>query len=159
MVLANTLSRAYRVPCETKMTASKTLRGETERDVDVINMHNICLSQKLRKLRCKQKKKQTELKAAIRQGWPPQKSEVAVCIHDYFPFTLQNGFIFKGERLVVPTALRDNMLVKLHSSHIGILGCLRRAREVIYWPGMNKDVEDYIAQCETCNNYQREQGK
>ena len=49
-----------------------------------------------------------ELKVIIRQGWPPQKSEVAVCIHDYFPFrdelTLQNGLIIKGERLVVPTA-------------------------------------------------------
>ena len=38
MVLADTLSRAYRVPSETEMTSSKTLRGETERDVEVIHM-------------------------------------------------------------------------------------------------------------------------
>lgn len=36
-----------------------------------------------------------ELKAEIQQDWPPEISEVAVCIHDYFQlraeFTLQNG--------------------------------------------------------------------
>ena len=57
---------------------------------------------------------------------------------------MQNGLIFKGERLVVPTSLREEMTEKLHSSHIGIQGCLRRARETLYWPGMNKKVEDYI---------------
>ena len=51
------------------------------------------------------------------------------------------------------------MLQKLHSSHIGIQGCLHRAREVLYWPDMNQAVEDYIAQSDTCNNYQSEQGK
>ena len=72
---------------------------------------------------------------------------------------MQNGLIFKGEILVVPTSLREEMAEKLHSSHIGIQGCLRRARETLYWPGMNKKVEDYIAKCSTCNNYQSEQAK
>ena len=27
------------------------------------------------------------------------------------------------------------MLKKIHASHIGIEGCLRRAREILYWPG------------------------
>ena len=51
------------------------------------------------------------------------------------------------------------MTEKLHSSHIGIQGCLRRARETLYWPGMYKKVEDYIAKCGTCNSYQTEQAK
>ena len=51
------------------------------------------------------------------------------------------------------------MTEKLHSSHIGIQGCLRRARETLYWPGMNKKVEDYIAKCSTGNSYQSEQAK
>ena len=72
---------------------------------------------------------------------------------------MQNGLIFKGERLVVPRSLREEMTEKLHSSHIGIQSCLRRARETLYWPGMNKKVEDYIAKCSTCNNYQLEQAK
>ena len=38
MILADTISKAYRVPSETKMLASKPLRDETERDIEVINM-------------------------------------------------------------------------------------------------------------------------
>lgn len=169
MVLADTLSRAYRVQSDATLEQNypEELRGETARDVESINM-----AQYLPVSEETQLKMQTateadpvlrELKAAIRRGWPMIKQDVPICIHDYFPFrdelTLQNGLIFKGERLVVPTAMRDDLLHKLHSSHIGIQGCLRRAREVLYWSGMNQAVEDYIAQCDTCNKYQSEQAK
>lgn len=135
MVLADTLSRAYRVPSETERTASKMLQGETERGVEVIKMAQYLLISEATQSQMQAETKAgyivLELKTAIRQGWPPQKSEVAGCIHDYFPFreelTLQNGLIFKRERLIIPTALRDSMLTKLHSTHIGIQGCLRRA--------------------------------
>ena len=132
MVLADTLSRAYRVPSETERTASETLRGETERDVEVIKMAQyLYLSLKLRRNRSRPRLIVLELETAIRQGWPPQKSEVAGCIHDHFPFreelTLQNGLIFKRKRLIIPTALTDSMLATLHSTHMGIQVCLRRA--------------------------------
>ena len=51
------------------------------------------------------------------------------------------------------------MLSKIHANHIGIQGCLRRARGVLYWPGLNKDVEDYVAKCEVSNSQPVEQGK
>jgi len=51
------------------------------------------------------------------------------------------------------------MLTKNHASHIGIQGCLRRAREVLYWPGMNKDIEDHVAKCEVCNSQPAAQGR
>ena len=104
-----------------------------------------------------------DLKTVIRHSWPLRKEDVPVKVRDYFPFrdelTMQNRLIFKGERLVVPTSLREEMTEKLHSSHTGIQGCLRRARETLYWPGMNKKVEDYIAKCSTCNSYKSEQAK
>ena len=77
-----------------------------------------------------------DLKTVIRHGWLLRKEDVPVKVRDYFPFrdelTMQNGLIFKGERLVIPTSLREEMTEKLHSSHIGIQGCLRRARETLY---------------------------
>lgn len=84
-------------------------------------------------------------------------------VKPYFPFrdelSLQNGLIFKGERLVIPLKLVPTMLHKIHSSHIGIQGCLRRARESLYWPGMNNDIEMFIAKCETCNSLLMKQAK
>ena len=54
---------------------------------------------------------------------------------------VDNGLVFFGERRVVPTSLRKEMLHQIHRSPIGIEGCLRRAREVIYWPRMNAEVK------------------
>jgi hypothetical protein len=104
-----------------------------------------------------------ELKSAISKVWPVTKEEVSVSIREYFPFreelTLQNGLIFKGERLVIPTSMRSEMLSKLHKSHIGVQGCLRRAREALYWPNMNRDVEQFIYECDICNKHPAAQGK
>ena len=50
------------------------------------------------------------LKTIIRQGWPATK-EVSENIRDYFSFReelpIQNVLVFKGERLVIPTSMRD----------------------------------------------------
>ena len=97
-----------------------------------------------------------ELKTTIREGWPEDNDRLPVKVRDYFPFreemTLQNGLAFKGERLAVPESAREEMKAKIHASHIGIQGCLRRAREVLYWPGINKDIENCIAKCVVCNS-------
>ena len=42
------------------------------------------------------------------------------------------------------------MLKQIHRSHIGIEGCLRRTREVLYWPLMNAEVKDFITKCSVC---------
>ena len=48
----------------------------------------------------------------------------------------------------------------VHSSHIGIEGCLRRARECIYWPGMNAEIKEHvISSCAVCNAYPASQQK
>ena len=42
----------------------------------------------------------------------------------------------------MPMAMRAQMLEKIHSSHIGAEGCLRRAREVVFWPGMTAEINE-----------------
>ena len=62
-------------------------------------------------------------------------------------------------RVDIPKVLRRDMLERIHSSHIGIEGCLRRARECLYWPGMNADVKDFIERCEVCRLCDAQQQK
>ncbi|KAK2146392.1 hypothetical protein LSH36_611g03056 [Paralvinella palmiformis] len=40
----------------------------------------------------------------------------------------------RGEQIVIPIGLRADMKKAVHSSHIGIEGSLRRARECLFWP-------------------------
>ena len=70
-----------------------------------------------------------------------------------------DDIIFKVQRVVVPTMMRSQMLKKIHSSHIGTGGCLRRAREALYWPGMNTAIRENASACEACNTHRTEQSK
>lgn len=51
------------------------------------------------------------------------------------------------------------MIKKIHSSHIGINGCIRRAKDVMYWPGMSSQIKDVIENCDTCNTTRQGQRK
>lgn len=173
MYLADTLSRAYRVRKSTKEDVAEDvmyiedMRGDTERELEHINMIQYLPVSEPTLIAIQQATESDptlrELKRTIRQGWPATKAGVSANISGYFTFrdelSLQNGLVFKGERLVIPMSVKADMLAKIHRSHIGIQGCLRRAREVAYWPGMNKDVEDYVAKCAVCNSQPVEQGK
>jgi len=43
-----------------------------------------------------------------------------------------DGLMFKGDRVVVPRDTRSEILRRLHSPHIGMNGCIRRARESVF---------------------------
>ena len=58
--------------------------------------------------------------------------------------------MFKGKRFVVPAAMRKEMMVLAHASHVGIEGSIRRARETMFWPRMSSELKKYIAKCDIC---------
>ena len=61
--------------------------------------------------------------------------------------------------MIIPTAMRKAMLERIHSSRLGVNGCLRRARDSLYWPGMTADVQQKIATCEVCRSLEQKQQK
>ena len=73
------------------------------------------------------------LKNTIMKGWPPNKDAMPNSLTPYFSYrdelTVQDGIIMRGERVVIPAAMRPYIKVKLHAGHMGINACLRRARE------------------------------
>ena len=80
----------------------------------------------------------------------------------YFPFreelSILNGLIFKTKRTVIPAIgkTRESIMQALHKSHTGLQGSLRRAREVVYWPGLHTDLERFLSQCEPCQTFKKE---
>ena len=100
-----------------------------------------------------------ELKWYILNGWPDDGAKVPATLTPYHSIrdelAVHDGLIYRGERLVIPKELKPLMREEVHSSHIGINGCLRRARESMFWPSMSSDTRSHIAQCETCRLYER----
>ena len=104
-----------------------------------------------------------ELRKLIWHGWPDSKSEVPDILHAYFDFrdelTAQEQLIFKGPAVVIPAALRKEMMAACHSTHIGVEGCIRRARESMFWPRMSTELKEYVAKCDVCMSYRAMPGK
>ena len=101
------------------------------------------------------------LSQVIRAGWPTKTSMVPTSAQPFFKYrdemTLQNGLIFKGTKIVVPESLHRCMLEETHKSHQGLQACLRRAREVFFWPRMSAQLKDLIDKCSICQSVKPEQ--
>ncbi|ELU14067.1 hypothetical protein CAPTEDRAFT_31280, partial [Capitella teleta] len=52
-----------------------------------------------------------------------------------------------------PQSLHAETKKKVHAGHLGINSCLRRARDLIFWPGMSADIRQYVEACTTCAAY------
>ena len=53
--------------------------------------------------------------------------------------------------------MREDMKKRLHAGHLGINSCLRRARDVIFWPGMTQEIRQYIEGCTVCATFSDKQ--
>ena len=63
----------------------------------------------------------------------------------------QEGILLYQDRVVVPPSLRRQVLQHLHAAHQGISTMEQRARAIMYWPGMSKDIRDTRESCVDCN--------
>ena len=91
------------------------------------------------------------LKTTVLTGWPERRDECPVQIRDYWNYreeiSLYNGLLFKSQRVIVPKAMRSEILSRIHSSHQGIVSCLRKAKDIVFWPGMNSEIKALVERC------------
>ena len=95
-----------------------------------------------------------QLRETISKGWPEKRSQLPLHLQPFFgersALTVQGPLIFRGQQVYIPALLRKEMLSTVHSTHIGMEGCIRRMRECMYWPGMSSEVKDYVSKCDVC---------
>ena len=94
------------------------------------------------------------LKHFILTGWPNQRKDYPTTIMEHWnhrdELVYQDDMIFKGDRIVIPKEMRPEMLMRVHEGHLGIEKCRARARMALFWPDMNADIEQTVANCGTC---------
>ena len=61
------------------------------------------------------------------------------------------GVIMYQDRVVVPPTLRKTIVESLHAAHQGTASMERRAKSIIFWPGMTNDIHQVRARCIQCN--------
>ncbi|XP_018403221.1 PREDICTED: uncharacterized protein LOC108780125 [Cyphomyrmex costatus] len=69
--------------------------------------------------------------------------------------TVEKGCILWGYRVLVPESLREIILRELHASHFGIVKMKMIARSYVWWPGIDKDLENVAASCTICTRLKK----
>ena len=103
------------------------------------------------------------LKHTIMTGWPTNIREIPQILHPYWTFreelTIDDGLVLKGTHIVIPTTKREAILRQIHNSHLGLTKCKLHAKQAVYWPGQNEQLEQLILNCQLCLKYSRSKKK
>lgn len=69
--------------------------------------------------------------------------------------SITQGLLMRNDRLVIPQSLQKEVLERLHCGHQGVVRCRARARDSAWWPGISKQIQDYVSRCKTCIQHRR----
>ena len=97
----------------------------------------------------------------VQNGWQFQQkgSLLAPFYSRRNELTIHQGCLLWGIRVVIPTKLQSKVLNLLHSTHPGIVRMKSLARSYVFWPGIDKDIEQLVKQCNGCQKQQNEPTK
>lgn len=155
LYLADTLSRAY-LP---------TTEPQIEEDVVMIHCLQLEGSAKAQLYEVYDKDDaMTMLKSAILDGWNwAIKKQAPAAVQPFWNYRdelyIQEDLVYRGARLVIPQSQRRDYLIKLHAGHLGMDKCIERAKQCVFWPGIDRDLRQLISDCSMCLRYANNQQK
>ena len=93
------------------------------------------------------------IKTFIQKGWSkskPNSPELRAFYDVKDELTVVDECLFRNFRAIIPASLRSRILELVHEGHCGIVKAKQRARETIWWPGIDHHVEEFIRRCDAC---------
>ena len=89
----------------------------------------------------------------VSTGWPARR-HLNVKFTAFYSvkdeLSTDEGYLLRGERIVVPPSLQKTLLTKAHDGHPGIVRMKRQLRRSYWWPGQDKAVETLVKHCAGC---------
>ena len=86
-------------------------------------------------------------------GWPA-KHAIKGILKKYWgekdKLSVVDDLLLYGTRVVIPESLQYEILMKIHHGHQGIQRCRLRVSSSVWWPGISKQVENFVTRCPTC---------
>ena len=64
--------------------------------------------------------------------------------------SVQSGCVLWGSRVIVPPPGHSKVIQELHEGHPGATRMKMLARSFVWWPQIDKDIEDIVKTCDTC---------
>ncbi|KAL3122171.1 hypothetical protein niasHT_003159 [Heterodera trifolii] len=92
----------------------------------------------------------------VRDGWPderkltPQSEEIELFGRRKADLTILKDCLMYGERIVIPEKFRTKILTLLHKGHPGIKRMKQLARQYVFWPKLDQQIEEFVKNCAPC---------
>ena len=84
----------------------------------------------------------------VLKGWPSEKEQVGELAREYWNFreglSVEDGMLFKSDRIVLPRPLRAEVLDEIHGAHMGESKSLSFARDYVFWPSMTAQIKNKV---------------
>ena len=85
------------------------------------------------------------------RGWPDKVDpELEPFSTRRNELTVEAGCLLWGIRVVVPQSCQKAVLGELHTSHPGMVKMKSLARVHVWWPSIDKHIEQMVRECEAC---------
>lgn len=95
-----------------------------------------------------------QVREFVKSGWPENKNNLDNSVKPFWNLRdslhVIDKLVFKNDRLIVPRSLQKDMLTKLHEGHVGVSTCEKRAKNILYWPSIKSDIQEFVNNCMTC---------
>ena len=133
LIVADTLSRA---PLSGVKDSDRILQEDTDAFVNLTMQSLPATEHRLEDIRQHQQQDGVcrLLVRYCQSGWP-NKKKLPDIVRPYSSvaaeLSVQNGLLLRGCRIIIPTAMRQDILEKLHTGHQGIVKCRERARQSV----------------------------
>ena len=89
----------------------------------------------------------TRIRQFVLYGWPVSCEEAALL--PYFHRKTELSVLW-GSRVIILENARQTILDQLHDTHPGVSKMKSLARSFVWWPGLDKQIENCVQQCCTC---------
>ena len=147
LITADTLSRA-------PLTEQDEQQGQDLEEKIDLYIQNVFASlpvsnTQLEQIREKQEEEEVcwVLKGYCSDGWP-DRTAVPGALKPYWQvkeeISIIHGLLLKADRIVIPTSIRLEIPDRIHEGHQGVRKCGNRARQVVWWPGLSRQIEDLV---------------
>ena len=137
-------------------TSEKLLTDEADYQIYVV-IENLKCSDIMRSKIKNETLNDSEMRQVIDyivNGWPKYKCDCTETTKLYWPHRAElcvyDGYIIFHDRIVIPTALRAEILERIHTGHQGRERCKRLARNAVFWPRINQDIDMIVDKCLEC---------
>ena len=86
-----------------------------------------------------------------KKGWSSQIQEALTPYHNQrWELTVEGDCLLWGTRVIVPHRLQESVLSELHRDHPGVCRIKSVARSYVWWPKLDKRLEDLASSCTAC---------